>query len=50
MAEYTGRNAHHRVLSDIEFTKGNYARALENAFLGIDEDLRRRTHSSHARA
>ena len=43
IAQYAGRNAHHRVLSDIEFTRGNYAQALRNAFLGIDEDLRRRT-------
>jgi len=31
-----------RVVSDQEFTKGNYAAALKNAFLGLDEDLKRR--------
>jgi len=39
VARYVGEHLHKRVISDPEFEKGNYGKALKNGFLGIDEDL-----------
>jgi len=41
VAHYAGQNAHFRVIQDEEFAKGNYAQALKNGFLGLDEDLKK---------
>jgi len=40
-ARYAEKKVHHRIIKDPEFQHGNYQAALRNAFLGIDEDLRR---------
>lgn len=41
MARYAGIHCHKRVVSDPEFAKGNYAAALKNAFLAMDEDVKK---------
>jgi len=40
VAQYAGRRLHERLYRDPAFAKGEYAMALQNAFLGLDVDIR----------
>ena len=41
IAQYCGRSMHDTLVSEEKFKRGEYAEALERAFLDVDEDLKK---------
>ncbi|TKY88642.1 hypothetical protein EX895_002273 [Sporisorium graminicola] len=41
IAQYCGRSLHNTLISEEKFKEGEYAQALEKAFLDVDEDLKK---------
>eukprot|EP00126_Sphaerothecum_destruens_P000950 Sdes_comp11814_c0_seq1m2869 len=39
VAKYAGEKMHQRIISDKNYSSGNYEIALKNGFLGIDQDM-----------